>query len=108
MPIPLFNHVGRFYDPRICRLYSIGPRKREEYFFIIHTFKLTLRKLGGVIIMALYTLIIVHPNTIHMKHILLIPILLSEDIVHSNIITKNTNTIHKILTVHAGIIHYPY
>ena len=44
------------------------PQKQQEYVFIIPTFKLTLGKLGGVILVALNTLIIVHPSIFHMKH----------------------------------------
>jgi hypothetical protein len=30
MSTTLFSHVSMFYDPRICSLYSIDPRKQQE------------------------------------------------------------------------------
>ena len=54
MGIILFNYVGPFHDPVICQIYiyifcgSLGPK--QEYSFTIHTSRLTLENLGGVML----------------------------------------------------------
>jgi hypothetical protein len=35
--IALFSNVGRFHDPRICRLCYAGSPNKLEYLFTIHT-----------------------------------------------------------------------
>jgi hypothetical protein len=55
--IILFNYVGWFHDLVICQIYiyiyigSLGPK--QEYSFTIHASRLTLEKLGGVILPTL-------------------------------------------------------
>jgi hypothetical protein len=46
-----------------------GPHEQIKNIpFTIYTFMLTLDELGGVMLPTLFTRIIIHPNTIHMKH----------------------------------------
>jgi len=57
---------------------------------------LTLEKLGGVVLLALFI-----GN-------LSIPVLLTENANHSSIIVGNTDIIHNFHTNHSGTIHYLY
>ena len=76
---------------------------------------LTLQNLDGVILPALSTGINVHPalftgivvqfGTIQRKHCF-IPVLFTENTIHSNIIIENTDTIHNFLTIHTSTIHF--
>ena len=66
--ISLFSHVGRFHDPRICQLYSMGPSNKVGIFVDISYVQAKLGILGGVILRALCAWIIVHPNNISTKH----------------------------------------
>ena len=45
-----------------------APQTKQVYLFTIHTFRLTLEYLGGVILPPLFTIIIIHPGTIHMRN----------------------------------------
>ena len=45
----IFSHVGWLHDPRICRIYPMGPTNIVRYSFTIYAFKLTLGILGGFI-----------------------------------------------------------
>jgi hypothetical protein len=42
------------------------------------------------------------------KIILFIPLLFHENIIHSNNVIENANTIHNILAIDTSTIHYPY
>lgn len=57
--ITLFNHVSWLHDSRICQLYYVLPLNKVEYMFIIHTFRLAIENLGGVILPTLFINIIV-------------------------------------------------
>ena len=95
--------MGRFHDPRICQLFSMEPRTKQKYSCSIHTFMLTRGHLVG------YTAGAIHMNQCssqpYSHDTLLIQKLFIENNIHSNIIPKNTNTIHNI---HTGTIHYSY
>ena len=54
-------------DPCMCYKYIV-LRTNWDYSFNIHTPKLNLEKLGGVILMALCVGIIVHPKNIRRKY----------------------------------------
>jgi hypothetical protein len=58
--ITIFSHVGWFHDLGI-----MWAPPKNIFLFIIHTFKLTLGDLGGVILIALFTRITNYPNIIH-------------------------------------------
>lgn len=62
----LFNHVGWFHDPRICQLIIFHGHPKHS--FTVHTFILTLKHLGGILLPALCIRIIVYSCIIHMKH----------------------------------------
>ena len=90
--ITLFNHVGQFRDPGVCQLYSMPPQTKW-LFFIIHTFKSNLE-----IWVELYS----WHHALKPRFIL---VLSPKIIIHNNIIIKNTNNVHNILTIHTGTIH---
>ena len=58
--IILFTCVDMFHDLGKCWLYFVAPLARREYLFDVH--------MGGVVLPALCTWIIVHPMNICMKH----------------------------------------
>ena len=66
----LFSHVGRFHDPRICQLYSMGLSNKLGMSIYYSHIQAKLGNLGGVILSALCVGITVHPRYIHMKHYL--------------------------------------
>ena len=57
--------------------------------------------------MTLCARIIVHPHG-HSQETQLIPILVSIHTINKIVVIENTNTIHNILTVQIGTIHYLY
>lgn len=64
-----------------------AEKTKEENLFIMHTFMLSLENLGGAILLALCTQIIVHPkNNTHGT--LFTPRSFRDDIVHSSTIIE--------------------
>ena len=51
------------YNATLSHMYIYSKRKRHPQ--VVHTFKLTLKNLGGVIFPTLFTRSFVHPGTIH-------------------------------------------
>lgn len=51
MFITLFNHMGHL---RIKKLYLVGPPNKVAMLVVIHKFKLTLERFGGIIFLALF------------------------------------------------------
>ena len=85
--------MGRFHDPGTCALYSTGPQNKQEYSFTSHTFRSALGNLGGITLLELFTRNINHP------------ILVIENTIHYNTITKNVDILHNILTIHTNTIN---
>lgn len=49
----LFSHVDQFHTPEICQLHLVPPPlNKVRFFYIKHTFMLTLGNRGGVILLA--------------------------------------------------------
>ena len=65
--ITLFNHVIQFQDLGVCQAYFVGPHIKHEHLFIIHTYRLTLENLGGVL-PVLFIRIFGHPGNIKREH----------------------------------------
>lgn len=69
--ITLFSHVGWFHIPRICQLHYVGSLNKVRTFIYYSYFSVNIWKFGeGVILPTLFTKIIVHSGTFHMKHCL--------------------------------------
>ena len=94
--IILFNHVGRFCNPRICQVYSAGGSMKMRLFGYYSHIQTKLGNLGGVKLPILST----RNNVIIGKFV--------EIRIHSINITEHICIVHNILTIQTGTIHYSY
>jgi hypothetical protein len=129
--------VGLFHDPNICQLFYVGHLKRfgiHVYFSYIQVeLKIWMQFCSRHYLQRftvhpiIFIRNIVHPKNIHKRHCsfqdyshkkLVIPRIFTEtphiptlfpaSIINSKVIIENANTIHNILTIWTGIIHYLY
>ena len=103
----IVNHVGQFHDPGICQLYSTYPSNKLGIFHYYPYIQAELQNSGGVIFPTRRARSTIHPYNIH-KATSFTPASFPILPIKSITITKNTNTIHTILTIQINSIHYLY
>ena len=86
---------------------SHGPLNKVRVIIYYSYIQVELGNLGGVILLALCAIIIVHPNKIFKKECSS-KYLYSKNTIRSNTIIEITDIIHNILTFHIGIDFFPF